>query len=446
MLTTLAHKGTRAFVLITLGQIVSVIGSGLTTFALGVWVYQQTGSVLRFALISLFAIIPEIVLSPFIGALVDRWDRRRVMIVSDGLAGLGTLAIALLLLAGQLAIWHIYVVAAISAACRAFQWLAYIASLPLLVPPEQLGRANGFAQIGQAVANLLSPALAGLLLIAIDLPGVILIDFSTFLVAVLAQLPVRIPRPAAAPGDSQGPLLREALYGWTYMRVRAGLLGLMLLFVTTNFFISIVSVVITPLVLSFGSAADLGFALSAGGAGMLAGTLLLSAWGGPQRRINGMLGFLLLSAICLALAGVWPSTPVFAAALCGFFFGIALSNGCFQVIMQRKVAPDVLGRVFAVAGMLANAAIPLAYLVAGPLADQVFTPLLIENGPLATSVGRLIGVGAGRGIGLMFIVAGIINALAIVGAYLYRPVRLIEDQLPDVAVANEPREATLATI
>ncbi|MGH2416294.1 MAG: MFS transporter, partial [Microcystaceae cyanobacterium] len=185
--------GMRVFIVIWLGQLVSLVGSGLTNFALGVWVYQQTGSATQFALISLFATLPTVVFSPVAGALVDRWNHRWAMILSDTGTSLMTLAIAILLAFGRLEIWHIYLANTISSTFNAFQLPAYSAATTLLVPRQHLGRASGMIQLCQAAARLVSPILAGILLVTIQLQGIILLDFVTFLVALATLMSVRFP-------------------------------------------------------------------------------------------------------------------------------------------------------------------------------------------------------------------------------------------------------------
>jgi hypothetical protein len=204
----------------------------------------------------------------------------------------------------------------------------------------------------------------------------------------------------------------------------------------SNFLVGIVDVLATPLVLSFASAAVLGTVLSIAGIGMLVGASVLSTWGGPQRLINSVFGFMLLSGLSILVAGVRPSVPLFALAAFLFFLGLPIMNGSIQVIFQRKVAPDMQGRVFALMGAIAGSSLPLAYLIAGPLADRVFEPLLAPGGLLVGSIGQLIGVGRGRGIGLMFIVIGALTMLATVVAYQYPRLRLLESELPD-AIADE---------
>jgi MFS transporter, DHA3 family, macrolide efflux protein len=432
-------SGMGIFLIIWFGQFVSLVGSGLSGFALGIWVYQRTGSVTQFALISVFAVLPGIVISPLAGAVVDRWDRRRIMIVSDIGAGFSSAVIVILLFAGRLEPWCIYLVTAANATCNAFQWPAFSAMTALLVPKQSLGRAGGLAQFGEAAAQIIAPALAGVLVGTIRVQGVLLIDFVSLVVALCTLVIVRVPKPAVtAEGNAgKGSLLRESAYGWTYIRTRPGLLGLTGFFAFTTFTEAIVLILITPLVLSFAPPTALGTVLSIGGIGMLSGGLVMSVWGGPKRRVYGILGSRLLQGMVFFLGGLQPSVSLITAAAFVFLFADAILLGSSQAILQSKVALDVQGRVFAARRMIAWSSMPCAYLIAGPLADHIFEPLLAVNGPLAAGIGSIIGVGPGRGIGLLFIVMGILTLLATVGAYLYPRLRLLEDELPDAIAAAE---------
>jgi MFS family permease len=382
--------------------------------------------------------LPGILLSPIAGALVDRWDRRRVMILSDAGAGACTLALALLLASGSLQLWQIYLLMALSSSFGALQWPAYSAATTLLVAKEQLGRASGMVQMAEATGSILAPILAGTLVGVIGVPGVMLVDFATFLFAVSTLMLVRIPRPPVTESgkESRGSLLREAGYGWTYIRARSGLLSLLVFFAATNFFGSMVGVLIQPMMLSFTSPAVMGRAFSAAGVGMLAGSLTISAWGGPKRKVFGILAFEFISGLGMVVVGLRASATLIAAAGFVVLFTMPITNACSQAIWQRKVAPDVQGRVFAVRRMIAWSTMPLAYLIAGPLADRIFIPLLVEGGALADSVGRLLGVGPGRGIGLLFVVMGIFVSLACLAGALYPRLRRVELELPDAMAAS----------
>ena len=430
--------GMRVFFTIWFGQVISLIGSSMTGFALSVWVYKTTGSILKLALVLFFTMVPAMIVSPLAGALVDRWDRRKVMILSDVGASIGPLTIALLFMLGALEIWHIYVALTISSMFVAFQWPAFSAATTLLVPKKQIGRASGLAQFAQALSLIAGPPVAALLMATVDLYGVFLLDVFSFLFSVTTLLLVRFPRAeATVEGKAgSGSLLYESFYGWTYIKSRPGLLGLLLFFVSTNFIFGLAQVLFTPLVLSFASVAVLGTVQSILGLGMLVGGIAISLWGGTGRRVMVVLGFQLVLGLCILAAGLRPSVymvviPAFIAS-----FSIPIIWGSSQAIWQLKVAPDLQGRVFAVRRMIAWSALPLAYISAGPLAEYVFEPLLTEKGPLASSVGLFMGVGRGRGTGLLLVVMGLINTVAIIAGYMYPRLRLLEEELPDAISDN----------
>lgn len=429
------HKetGMTSFLLIWIGQVISELGTNLTSFAIGVWVYQRTGSATRFALIALVTTLPGLLLYPVAGALVDRWDRRKAMIVSDTGAGCATLVLALLFWHERLELWHIYLLLSVSSVFGTLQWPAFSAATTLLVPRKHLGRAAGLTQMGSATAFILAPMLAGALVVSLGLKGVILIDFTTFLVAVATLLVIRMPRAeATAEGvAARGSLLHEATLGWLYIRHRPGLLSLLSLLAATNLCMGLMQVLLTPMVLSFSSAAVLGRVLSAAGFGMLAGSLLMSAWGGPRNRIFGILVFLLLQGASLVAGGLWPSAPLIAAAGFLFLFAVPIIFGCIQALWQSKVPPDLQGRVFAVRRMVAWSTLPLAHLMAGPLADELFEPLLAVGGPLAGTVGQVIGVGKGRGIAFLLIVLGGLVLLTVAVASRFSRLRRLEEEMPD---------------
>jgi hypothetical protein len=426
-------QGPLAFATVAAGQVASLLGSELTAFVLGVWVFQQTGSATAFALLAFSTSLPSILVTPLAGVLVDRWPRKRALVVADTGAALGTALLLMLALASRLTLPWIYTAIALAALFQAFHFPAFQATVPLLVPKRHLTRANGFLELGSSGATLLAPLLAGALLVPLGLAGVLAVDLATFVIAVTAVIAVSIPsgRPAtAAPaGDS---LWREARHGLKYIWERPALVALLLLLAGINFSLGFVHVLLPPLVLSFASPAALGVVMSLGAAGVLLGGALVTITGGPRRgRMRWILGGLAVQGAILFLGGLQPSVPLVAAAaftysLCG---PLVLAN--YQSLWQLKVAPELYGRVFAMRRVVALALTPLAFLVAGPLADRVFEPWLAEGGLLAGSVGRLIGVGSGRGIGLLFIVLGVV-LLSLLGiAVSYRPLRRLEQELPD---------------
>jgi len=436
-------KGMRTFIIIWLGQLASMIGSGLIGFALSVWIFDQTGQATPFAMTALFSTLPRILLSPVAGAISDRWNRKKIMILSDSLSGVLTLATAFLLLTGRMEIWMIYVISFMGSVFASFQQPAYSASIVMLVPKTQLTRANSMIQMGQAIESILTPILAGALFATIGMQGIIIIDAVTYIIALFTLIFVTIPQPEMIETASGGlAVMKDIVFGWRYLVDRRGLLGLLFYFAGVNFFANLCAVMIGPLVLSFGAATNLGVAQSVMGAGMLVGSLLLSVWGGPkEKKINAVIGFIFLSAFGFLVAGFQPSLTYVSVGVFILMFFIPFASGPSSAIFAAKVAPEVQGRVFATRSMIAQSMMPLAFILSGIMADNVFIPLLLEGGALAdTFVGDWLGVGPGRGIGLMMICSGLLMLVISVIAYVNPRIRNIETEIPDV-VPEEPEEA-----
>ncbi|MEP7010523.1 MAG: MFS transporter [Acidobacteriota bacterium] len=429
-------RGMRDFLVLWIGQVVSSLGSGLSGFAIGVWTFKQTGSATALSLITLFATLPNFLLSPIAGALIDRWGRRSVLLINNFGSGACTLAMALLYWTGRLELWHVYTLVLASRCFNVFQLPAFSATTALLVPKRQLVRANGMALLGPAAGQIAAPLLAAALMGVIGVGGVVFLDCSSFLFAAVTLLAIKIQRPAisSAGQEGRGSLLFESFYGWTFIRKRPGLLGLLLFFAFANFCLSVVQILLTPLVLSFASTQTLAAVLTSGAAGGIAGGLALGVWGGGRslRRIPIILSFTVLQGAMLLLGGLRPSALLVAAATSIALFAAPVIRGSSEAIWQSKVPQDLQGRVFAIRRMIAGVAFPLAGAAAGPLADRVFGPLLMPGGPLADSVGRLLGTGPGRGIGLLFMMLGVLTLLSVAVIARIRSVRKVETELPDL--------------
>ena len=429
-------KTMRTFIIIWLGQLVSTLGSGLTSFALGVWVYLGTGSTTLFALNILCYTLPGILFSPLVGMVVDRVDRRLVMILSDVGSAFVTLGIWYLFASGRLLVWHVYIATFVNATFSSFQWTAHSAVISSIVPKEQLGRASGMGAASEAISMLVSPALAGALYVSIKLAGIVLVDFATFCFAMATLLIVRIPKPTPSEEGQRAPrsFSRDAMFGWKYVAARPGLLGLLVYFASLYFIIGMVDPVLQPMILDTAGPEVMGRVLSVMGAGYLGGTLLMSAWGGPRRRTLGILVVGIVQGIVMIGFGV--STCLWLIAGSVFLFSLLdpIVGGSSQAFWQTKVPPDIQGRVFSVRWTISKIGLASSLLLAGPVVENVFEPLLAQGGPLANSVGRIIGVGAGRGAGFMFIVLGLLFGLFSVLGLLYSPLRLADQRIPDAMV------------
>jgi MFS family permease len=426
------------FSILWFGQLVSLFGTAATRFALLIWAYEQTGEATTLAFLGFFSYILFVLVSPIAGVWVDRLDRRLVMLVADLGAGLMTMLMLVLYTTGNLQIWHLYLAEALTGAFEAFQIPAYTASVSLLVPKEQYARASGMRSLATNASQMFAPFFAGLVLRLVDIDGVMLIDVATFLFAMLTLLVVYIPRPAiSAEGKSthNEPFLRQVSFGFRYIWRRPGLVWLVFVFTCINFVAALTwFALLAPMILARTGSDELALASvqTALGVGGVLGGLAMSAWGGPKRRIHGVLAGVIISFLLGDFVlGAGRSLPVWiAGAFLGSLF-IPLIVGSDQAIWQAKVAPDVQGRVFAVQGMFRTIVMPLGFLVAGPLADRVFGPAMMPGGSLAGMFGWLVGTGPGAGIGLMFVCTSTMGILIGLTGYLFPWVRNVERDLPD---------------
>lgn len=445
---------TRAFLATWLGLAVTWFGSGLTTFAIGTFMYQRSGSITQYSLFQFFYFMPMMLLAPVAGALIDRWDRRLAMLFAEIGAGVAAALIWLLLLCDarglwQLELWHLYVLIALGSCFGAFHLPACYAATSMLVPKQHLGRANGMIELAFGAGQILAPLTAGQLLGRIGLHGVVMMDVASFALSIVLLLFVRFPQPpAGAEQAERKSLRRDIAEGWRFIRTRPGLFQLMLFIGLLNLTTGLVIVLITPLVLSFSDVATLGMVMSFAGVGVVVGGVLMTVWGGPRRRIHGVLGFYLLSAFALFAAALPPSAPLVAAGAFVYLMCSPFILSSMQAIWQSKVPAGLQGRVFSVRRMLSLSAPPLAALMSGPLSDHVFEPVMAPGGALAGSVGRVIGTGPGRGIALLLIVIGAVIVTHTVASYLSPRIRNVEDELPDALperdAASEPLAASPA--
>ncbi len=446
-------RGLRVFGVLWLCETLSLLGSALSGFALGVWAYRSTGTVTAFAMISLAIVAPAALIMPAAGAVVDRWDRRRVMILGDLGAAAGTALLALLFVTGRERLVPVCLLLVVVSVFSSFQSLAFAATTRLLVPDRHLERANGMAHVGASAARIVAPLAAGFLTGRIGVQGIVWIDVATLLLAVGLLLLVRIPsHRTALTGPLTGgwkALAADARLGFSYVAERPGLLGLLGLVAATNLSMGFVQTLLSPLVLSFGTAADLGIVLSITGFGMLGGGLVMVSRGVPRgRAMRTVLGLLAIQGSLLLLGGVRPSVGLISVAAFVYVFCTPIVAASTLALWQRKVPPALHGRVLALTRMISMSAFPVAYLCAGPLADRVFEPLLAPDGALAATVGAILGTGPGRGIGLLFMILGLLTVAVTLVARAFKPLVHVEEALADADVeagpVADPPEATRA--
>ncbi|MEE9178868.1 MAG: MFS transporter [Acidimicrobiia bacterium] len=443
MSVTAKRMGMRTFFVVWGGQLVSVIGSGLTRFGVAFWVFGETNSVTSLAMVILAGSVPAILIGPFAGTFADHFDRRLIMIGADTLAGISSVALAVLWLTGNLELWHIIGASVVGAIGDTFQVPAYLTSVTLLVPKKQLSRANGLTNVNQALGLVLTPVLAGLLIATVGLASILIIDVATFVVAVVTLLVVRFPDPEASEAaDEERSFIGETVEGLRYLTRRIGLLLFLFLAAILNFPPRIPQHPRVSAALSFTTEAVAGSVFSAAGIAMLLGSIVASSWVGPKQRMRFMLASMAVGGMCVALSGFRASAIWIAAWTMGLMALVPVISATSQTLWQTKVAPDYQGRVFATRRVIATVATPIAYILAGPLADGFFEPLLADDGALAGSIGQVIGTGPGRGIGFMYVLMGLGLAVVSLAGFAIRPLRNVETDLPDV-IADAPTPETL---
>ena len=429
-------RGMAGFLTVWAGQLVSLVGSGMTRFALTIWAWEITGEATALALVGFFSFAPMMILSPLAGALVDRWNRKLTMMLSDLAAGLSTIAVFALYLSGSLQIWHLYVAVAFSGAFEAFQFPAYRASMTMMIPKRHYARATALVQLAGFGSTILAPIAAAALIGFIGIGGIMTIDIVTFVAAILLLIAVVVPQPARSEegSASRGSLWQESLFGFRYIFARPSLLGLQSLLLVLNLSTTVGMVLLAPMILARtgGDSLVLGSVESILGIGGVIGGILFSLWGGPKRLIHGaLLGIVASSLFGYFLLGVGRGWLVWSiAAAAGGAFQPML-NGCLSAIWQKKVPADLQGRVFAVRRMIAELGRPFAMLAAGPLADRILEPGMAAGGALSGIFGPLFGTGPGAGMAVLIGLGGIVSASVALVGYLIPIVRNVEDLLPD---------------
>lgn len=440
--------GKQKFHLLWGGELVSIIGSGITAFALGIFVLEKTESATAYAMTLLFAILPGVLVRPLAGVLADKWDRRKILIFSDLGASLGTVYIALIYFFGDLTLLHICIGTAVNSIFNGFQNAAYQASVTQLVPREFYDRAGGMVQAAMAGGVVVSPLLAPVLLDNLGLEGIFVIDFVTFFCAFVPLLFMKFPPVAAAADTSSGKdiiieeksVFSDFIEGVRYLKKKAGLTGVFAVLGISNFFRGMFIALIAPMILGFTTTGVLGIGQAISAVGMIVGSIYMSVKGVPKKYMKVLFIALFLSGVSYALLGLKADAVAVIIPAFLFFLSLPFINTIADTVIRRKVDIHMQGRMYSVSQIFAQLASALAIIIAGPLADLVFNPMLMQDGTLAGAVGSVIGSGPGRGIAFMFIIMG--GALVVFAGIfaLFPGIRKIDSRLPDIVVETEADE------
>ena len=362
------------------GQAFSLFGSQLVQFALVWWLTRETGSATVLATATLVALLPQVLLGPFVGALVDRWNRRIIMIVADSSIALFTLLLYFLFATGQVQLWHIYTILAIRSLGGAFHSPAMTSSTSLMVPNKHLARIAGANQTLQGLLSIFAPPLGALLIELFSTQNVLLVDVGTAVFAVTPLFFIPIPQPERHAKQANGEIentsyLHDLREGFSYVIKWKGLLGVISLAMLLNFLLvpasSFLPLVVTDIFK--GGAAELGWVESVFGLGVIIGGVLLSIWGGFKRRIITSLIGVIGIGLGIVMVSFIPADMFYILLAANFLTGFmqVFANGPLMAIMQSTVIPDMQGRVFSLLQAGATAMMPLSLLIAGPVSDAV---------------------------------------------------------------------------
>ncbi|WP_329425085.1 amino acid adenylation domain-containing protein [Streptosporangium sp. NBC_01495] len=420
----------KRFAAVAAGQLISIVGSSLTEFAIPLWIYITTGSLPMMALFAVLALVPGMLVSPLAGALVDRYDRRKVMLAGD-VGAFGTqLALGVLLWTGNLQIWHIYPLLVLLSVALTFQRLAYNSAIPQLVPKRFLGHANGVVQMVTGTAQLVVPLVAVGLMTVIGLEGILVLDVVSYVFAIGVLIFVRFPKTMA--WKRRESLVAEMVEGWKFSWGNRGFRGMLFFFAVLNIFLSPLFLLISPLVLGFATLEDVGRISFFGGLGVFLGGLTMTVWGGPRRRrLRGvMLSTLVLGLFCL-VTGLQQNLVLIAVGAFGMSFWLTMLNGVYATIIQVKVPQRFHGRVIALNTLIAWSTLPIGFGLVAPYGSTLFEPLLVPGGPLADTVGLVLGTGEGRGVGLMYVLFAVAIAVTALVAMRTRTLSRFDVDVPD---------------
>jgi len=397
-------KALRGFLILWLTQSFSSLGSAMTSFALVVWSYQQQGSALKTALLSVCSYAPYVLISIFAGAISDRWKKKRIMLACDTFAAVCTLATAALLHMGKLEVWHLYVLNAFNGLMNTFQQPASDVTITLLTPKEHYQLASGLRSFSNSLCNMLAPAIATALLAFAGIGSVLLFDLMTFAAAFVSLLIfIRIPEINQKESEQRS-VLEMAASGLRYLQKNPGILHLILFLAAINFTASVYNAAFPAMILSRESGGEiaLGIVNSATGAAMIAGSLLASIWPKPRSRVRVICNTLMLS-MCTEnfFLAFGKSVPVWCLGAVLGWIAIPLMNANLDVLFRQRIPVQMQGRVYSARNTLQFFTIPLGYMAGGALVDKVFEPIMAAQHADSMLV-ALFGTGKGSGAAFLF--------------------------------------------
>lgn len=406
----------KKFLIIWVGELLSTIGSGLTAFGLGVYVYQQTGMATATALVSLLALLPTVLLGPVAGVLADRYDRRMMMILGDGLSALGLFYILFCLMRGEAGLVNICIGVTVSSVFASLLEPSYRATITDLIPKEQYAKASGLVQMAGSAKYLISPFLAGLLMKFSEITLILCIDIGTFFITVLATLFVARSAKQEKKATRER-FLTELAEGLYILRSKPGIIQLVFLSALVCFFLTFIQTLCTPMILAFTDEAALGTAETICALGMLVSSLLIGVFFIKGSYVRTLARAFFGIGVFMILFGLRENILLITVSGFLFFMCLPFANTCLDILVRQNIPNEAQGRAWGMIGLISQIGYVAANAVIGFLTDYVFDPALREGGIFYRNIGKVIGTGTGRGAALLIIVGGF--CMCILTPYIY---------------------------
>ncbi len=400
-------NGYRKFLVIWTGQLVSNIGSGMTAFCLGVYVWQLTRSALAVGLVETATLLPLILLAPATGVLADRFDRRLLMIVGDSASACALGVLLVIMATGPAALWQICLCTGFGSAFAALLDPAYKATVSDLVPEEAYARASGMVSVASSARFLISPVIGGLLLAAFNIQVILIIDILTFFCTVMAAASVRKSLGTTAARGKELRFFLDLREGWRIIIDSKGVLPLTVLVSVLVFYMGFLQVLVKPMILSFAGEKTTGVVVSVIASGMLLSSLAIGIGILKKNYVSVLSASFIIAGFAMTGMGATTRLPVIILTGFVFFASLPFANTCIDVLIRTSIAGENQGRVWGLISLISQLGYIAAYLVSGLLSDRIFVPALEDGGALAGTVGRIIGTGGGRGIGLLVMLSGL---------------------------------------
>lgn len=394
------------FYILWTGQLLSRVGSGISVFAIGIYLFQQTGSTSTYSLFLLSAFLPSVLLAPIGGVLADRKDRKLMMVVGDICSSIGIFFTIVMLLLYPDQHWPLYIGIGISSLGVGFHSPAFKASVTDLIDTQIYSKASGLIQLAEASRYLVSPIIAGFLLTRFSLSTVLAIDLLTFFVAALTVLLVRNMTIQSVYKDKKEKIIKDFTNGLTYIGTNNTVRQLLYVTTVVTFLTGVLQVLMVPLVLSFTDPQTLGVIQSVAASGMIVGSLFIGVWSKAGNQYTILTWSLMGAGVFYLLIGMSTDSALFMMTAFCFFLTLPFVNTSLEVLFRQNITSEMQGRTWALISLISQAGLLVALATTGMLADRLFNPLLTRDGYLAEIIGQIVGVGPARGSGLMAMISG----------------------------------------